>query len=247
MLRRFEMYKFRKGTSEATIDHVATVLRECGRYIPEVLDSVAARNLSDTDIDLIWENAYESPESYARYMRHPYHICILDRYLLPDHPECVIGPPEDLGLGLLGYEIARPEYRRARGLRRIVCLRMAADADPADVARLEANLRRAPERSPELALSIVARNPMGEEWFPGVWTHIWEQAFEGEDGLARFAAAEKSLLGPPVAASASVHYWLDASGKPRRRSGAQRAEGERRRQARGRPRADRPRDQEGRA
>jgi hypothetical protein len=213
VLRRFEMYSFRKGVTDAQIDHVASVLRGCGRYIPEVLDSVASRNLGETDIDLIWENAYESLESYNRYMRHPYHISILDRYLLPENPECVIAPPQEMGLGLLGYEIDRPDYRRTHGLRRIVALRLDAGAPAEQVAALEASLRGAAERAPALRLSIVARNPMGEEWFPGVWTHIWEQAFDSEADLRRFAAAEKELLRPPVSASVAVHYRLDRAGE----------------------------------
>ena len=44
-------------------------------------------NLSDAPVQLVWEHAYESPEAYRRYMVHPYHAVVIDRYLLPDAPE----------------------------------------------------------------------------------------------------------------------------------------------------------------
>jgi hypothetical protein len=87
MLRRLETYGFRADTTPEQVDDLARVLRRTGWFIPEVLDSAVGRNRSSAGVDLVWEHSYESPEAYARYMCHPYHICILDRYLLPEAPE----------------------------------------------------------------------------------------------------------------------------------------------------------------
>ena len=63
-------------------------------------------------MDLIWEHAYEDADAYAWYMRQPYHICILDRYLLPEAPECITASRRELKLGLMGYEIDGAPFRR---------------------------------------------------------------------------------------------------------------------------------------
>ena len=87
MLRRFEMYKMRDGTSAETVAELEEVLRGCGAYIPQVLHSVVGSNLTDANVDMVWEQAYESRETYyEQYMCHPYHICVFDRYLLPEGP-----------------------------------------------------------------------------------------------------------------------------------------------------------------
>ena len=118
MQRRFEMYKIRDDVPEARVVELEEILRGCGRYIPQLMYSVVARNLSDTGISLVWEHAYESAKSYEEYMRHPYHICVLDRYLLPDAPGLII-ENDGLGLGLLGYEIEEPTFLRRDGIRRV--------------------------------------------------------------------------------------------------------------------------------
>jgi Stress responsive A/B Barrel Domain len=71
MLRRWEMYGFADAVTEDQIDGLAGILRGCGRYIPEVLDSAVGRNGSNADITLVWEHSYEDAEAYARYIRHP--------------------------------------------------------------------------------------------------------------------------------------------------------------------------------
>ncbi len=223
MLRRFEMYKMRDGTSAETVAELEEVLRGCGKYIPQVLHSVVGSNLTYTDVDMVWEQAYESRETYyEQYMRHPYHICVFDRYLLPDSPGRVV-ENGSLGLGLVGYEIDSPAYLRKDGIRRLVMLRMRADAATERVDELLSALRDAPAETPQLALSIVADNSMGEEWFPGVWTHVWEQAFDSEEdmrgyleGDSRLARAERSgwrdEAGGVVEASIDVAYLLHEPG-----------------------------------
>ncbi len=193
MLRRFEMYKMRDGTSAETVAELEDVLRGCGKYIPQVLHSVVGRNLTDTNVDMVWEQAYESRETYyEQYMRHPYHICVFDRYLLPDSPGRVV-ENGSIGLGLVGYEIDGPAYLRKDGIRRLVMLRMRADAATERVDELLSALREAPAEAPQLAVSIAAANSMGEEWFPGVWTHIWEQAFDSEEDMRSYLEGESWL------------------------------------------------------
>ncbi|MCH2170514.1 Dabb family protein [Myxococcota bacterium] len=207
MQRRFEMYRLRDDVDPKIVHKLERILRGCGRFIPEVLDSATGRSLGEADVTLVWENAYESAESYSRYMRHPYHICILDRYLLPESPQCILAGGEP-GVGLMGYEIDTPLYRRTRGIRRVVALRVSANSEPDQLTELEQALTEASSRFEELELSIVARNSMGQEWFPGVFTHIWEQAFENEEALERFLGRDESLP-PEIEHSVSVHYAIE--------------------------------------
>lgn len=91
MLRRFETYRLRPDVSKDAGAELESALANCSRFISEVLDAAVGWNLTaSTPVDLVWEHAYENTEAYGRYMRHPYHICILDRYLLPDSPEWVL-------------------------------------------------------------------------------------------------------------------------------------------------------------
>jgi len=193
MLRRFEMYKMRDGVPAETVAELEEILRGCGKYIPQVLHSVVGSNTTDAGVDMVWEHAYESPETYyEQYMRHPYHICVFDRYLLPDSPARVI-ENDSTGLGLVGYEIDGPAYYRKGGFRRLVMLRMRRDAPAERVEALLSALREAPGESPQLAVSIAAVNSMGEEWFPGGWSHVWEQAFDSEQDMSTYLEGESRL------------------------------------------------------
>jgi hypothetical protein len=207
MLRRLETYGFHPDTTPEQIDELARVLRRTGWFIPEVLDSAVGRNRSSAGVDLVWEHAYESPDAYARYMCHPYHICILDRYLLPEAPKCITASRRELMLGLMGYEIDDAPFRVDGGIRRIVAMK----AEPGDFDAFAAEL----EARPGLAVSIVARNTMGLEWFPTGWTHLWEQAYEDDDALQQAIADEAALLASgPVADWIDIHYVIDREDAP---------------------------------
>jgi hypothetical protein len=209
MLRRLETYGFHPDTTPDRIDDLARVLRRTGWFIPEVLDSAVGRNRSSVGVDLVWEHSYESPEAYARYMCHPYHICILDRYLLPEAPECITASRRELQLGLMGYEIDGAPFRRDGGIRRIVALKVAPDADAfgAFAADLEAR--------PGLSVSIVAPNTMGLEWFPAGWTHVWEQAYDDEAAMRAAIADEHVVLSRgPVSEWIDIHYEIDREVEP---------------------------------
>src|SRR4029078_7219482 len=90
MLGRFEIYTLAPGVSDEEAARLADVFRHAGRYIPELDHSVAGTNLSPSSVDLVWEHSYASPEAYQRYMVHPYHANVLDRYLLNDSPERLV-------------------------------------------------------------------------------------------------------------------------------------------------------------
>ncbi len=190
MLRRFEVYALRPDAPVERVRDLEAACRQCGRFIPEVIDGAVGTNLSDAPVQLVWEHAYESPEAYRRYMVHPYHAVVVDRYLLPDSPERIVidGP---LGAGLYGYACDTPSYRMGAGVRRIVLLRVDAGAAETAVAQLRATLEQAREEVPDMVVSVMAANTMGSAWFDGVtpvmgpprWTHLWEQGFSTPDAL----------------------------------------------------------------
>ena len=190
MLRRFEVYALDPDAGAGRVRALAEACRQSGRFIPEVLDCAVGTNLSDAPVQLVWEHAYASPEAYRRYMVHPYHTVVIDRYLLPDAPERIVvdGPS---GAGLYGYACETPSYRMRSGVRRLVLLRLDAAAAHSDVADLGRTLQGAPDETPDMVLSVMAANTMGSAWFDGVtpvmgpprWTHVWEQGFPSLDAL----------------------------------------------------------------
>jgi hypothetical protein len=206
MLRRFEVYALRPDAPADRVRDLEAACRHCGRFIPEVLDSAVGTNLSDAPVHLVWEHAYASPEAYRRYMVHPYHATVLDRYLLPDSPERIVFD-DSLEAGLVGYSCDGPSYRMGHGVRRLVLLRLDRDASDGDLARMAATLGAVPREVPDMVVSIMAANTMGRAWFDGVtpitgpprWTHLWEQGFSGRDahdayrrGGSAMAAVERA-------------------------------------------------------
>lgn len=190
MIRRFETYAFLPGTPDEARLVLAEVLGVCGHYIPEVLHNAVGWNASDAPAELVWEHAYESPESYRRYMVHPYHADMIDRYVLPDSPERTVEAVT--GAGLFGYHTDSTAFVLPAGsARRVVLLRLeeAADADSAAlVGRAEDAARSAGAMS-----SSLGANSMANSWFDGEtpiagfpqpkWTHIWELGFSGLGSL----------------------------------------------------------------
>jgi len=198
----------------------ATAFREalgaCPRHIPEVLHSAVGRNRSGAPVHLVWEHAFESPEAYRRYMVHPYHATVLDRYILHDSPERVVAG-DRLGAGLIGYHCAQPSFRLDGGVRRLVLLRLAADAGPGAVEELGAGLVRVPDDVPGMRVSVMAANTLGSAWFDGVtpitgpprWTHLWEQGFASEADLAAYRAGPHPVAGVE---RGGVPAWVRWSG-----------------------------------
>jgi hypothetical protein len=226
MLRRFEVYALRPDAPADCVRALESACRQCGQFIPEVLDSAVGTNRSVAPVQMVWEHAYASVEAYRRYMVHPYHADVLDRYLLQDSPERIV-VDDPLGAGLVGYCCDGPSYRMSTGVRRLVLLRLEAQSSPEEVARLRDALERAPEDAPEMAVSVMGANTMGAAWFDGVtpitgpprWTHLWEQGFSDLDALesyrhgdSRMAEAERSgwtrEVGGIVKRSVEIFYEL---------------------------------------
>ena len=200
MLRRFELYDVRPDAPDDEVRKLARACRDSGRYIPEVLDSAVGVNLSDAPVGVVWEHAYASVEAYCRYMVHPYHAAVIDRFVLSDSPERVVAD-DTLGAGLIGYSCDTPRYRLDGGIRRLVLLRVDRHASPADVGAMTGLLESVPETVPAMTVSVVGANTLGSAWFDGVtpvmgpprWTHVWEQGFADRDRLASYLEGSTEL------------------------------------------------------
>jgi hypothetical protein len=230
VLRRFEIYSLARDRRDADVEALATACRRCGDYIAEVSHSAVGWNLSEAPVQLVWEHAFASPQAYQRYMIHPYHAAVLDRYILPDSPERVV-TDNDLGVGLVGYSCDGPEFETSAGVRRLVLLRVARDAARGAVLRMEQALRNGPAGADEMIVSVAAANTLGPAWFDGVtpvggrprWTHVWEQGYVDRGGLAAYgqgrsalAAAERrrwiGWMDDIVEDAITFHYEIEGSG-----------------------------------
>jgi len=221
VLRRFEIYSIREGVEDQRVDHLVEVFEQCSEHIPELLHSAVGRNLSDEPIHLVWEHSYESPEAYQRYMVHPYHANMLDRYLLNDSPERIV-TDGILGDGaLVGYACDTPVYYMSGGVRKVVLFGL--DGPEGEVDSFIDELRNLPMKDETVELSVVEPNTMGIAWFDGItpilpasqWTHVWEAGFESLDAYAAYQAgdgrmsqAEREGWGPEkaVARAVELHY-----------------------------------------
>jgi hypothetical protein len=210
VLRRFESYAFADSTTAEQVAELTRVLQQAGEFIPEVLFSAVGRNESDADVALVWEHAYDGPDAYAQYMCHPYHICMLDRFLLPESPECITAPRPHLGLGLFGYETPDASFCIERGIRRVVAVKAAPDVDPDTWDSFASQLVARPADAPDLRVSIVAANTMGLEWWPNGWTHVWEQAYDDESAMQRGLGGEAEMLDAgPIEGWVDLYYRLE--------------------------------------
>jgi hypothetical protein len=217
VLRRFELYTFAPGAPAARCDELELAARGCGRLIPEVRHGATGRPASGAPVDLVWEHAFDSPAAYRRYMAHPYHAAVLDRYLLVDSPERVVAD-DTLGAGLVGYGCDGPAFAMEHGVRRLVLLRLADDPDA--VTALGGVLAGAADEDDAMAVSVFAPNTLGAAWFDGErevgppvrWTHLWEQGFASAEALHRYHH------GTSAAARLEAGGWAGAGGGVVRRA-----------------------------
>jgi hypothetical protein len=212
MLRRFEIYSVAANVPPEALQAMATAMRDCGSYIPELLHSAASSARSDTALNFVWEHAYASPESYRRYMVHPYHAAILDRYLLNDSPERIV-TDNDLGLGLAGYRCDAPDFLLPAGAaRRVVALRLKPGAADRFAEIAEAEARRA-----GMIVSVFADNFFASRWFDGEtqtapeppFTHLWEQGFASLDTALAHDAGWQAGAGAMVERSVELLYAIE--------------------------------------
>jgi stress responsive alpha/beta barrel protein len=224
MLRRYEIYTLREGAPPEQVRRLEEAFRRCGEFIPEVNHSIVGSNLSDQAIHMVWEHSYDSPEAYQRYMVHPYHANILDRYLLNDSPERIV-TTSPLGDGVLvGYTCETPVYYMKEGVRKVVLFGLVGTLD--EQATFIDALRQLADTEEGVVLSVVEPNTMGVAWFDGVtpilppsqWTHIWELGFESLDayhayqrGVAPMARTEnEGWTGTGVVSQAvELHYLVN--------------------------------------
>jgi hypothetical protein len=225
VLRRFEIYAIKEDVPPEQVRQLEAAFRGCGDFIPELTHSVVGKNLSDVKVQMVWEHSYDSPEAYQRYMVHPYHANILDRYLLNDLAERIV-TENPLGDGaLVGYTCEESVFLMREGMRKVVLFGLEGDAAP-QKAFLDA-LRELPRSTDGVTLSVVEPNTFGVAWFDGVtpilppsqWTHIWELGFTSEAAydayqqsdapLARAEAAGWSGDVGVVRQAAELHYTVN--------------------------------------
>jgi hypothetical protein len=212
MLRRFEMYSIRDGAPAAAVEKLRAALRDCSRFIPEVRHSAVGTNLSRAPLHLVWDHAYESADAYRCYMVHPFHACVLDRYLLSDSPERIVSD-NGLGAGLVGYACDAPVFYLGRGARRLVLLHVAEEA-PDEAVRAVGQLVSDAASSTGMCVSVFAENTFASRWFDGVtplagrpsWTHLWEQGFESLHDMRSY------LDGDSPSARAERSGWVSVAG-----------------------------------
>jgi hypothetical protein len=210
ILRRFEIYSYTPGTPEPLRKAMALSMQDCARYIPEVLDSAIGAHLGEAPLDLAWEHAYASPAAYRRYMEHPFHAAILDRYLTHDSPEKII-TSMGLGVDLIGYVCEARDYFLPEGARRITCLELRDGAAEAFAAIAEAASAQA-----GMAVSVLAENSLANRWTDGVteisgppvFSHIWEQGFASLDEARSFPTDWRAAAGDMVESSLEVLYEI---------------------------------------
>lgn len=207
MLRRWEIYALAPDAPQAMVAEMERRLLESQRHLPELLYSAVGHNRSPAGYDVAWEHAYESPESYQRYMVHPYHSNTIDRFLLNDSPERVV-TDSDLDAGLVGYTCDGPVFHLPSGYaRHLVLLRLTPGS--ADAFAVIAEQSKAAD--PRMVLSVFAENSFATRWLDGVnqiypettFTHIWEQ------GYANLADAEHASTNWQVSAGDMVEKSLE--------------------------------------
>jgi hypothetical protein len=214
MLRRWEIYALAPNVTREQVEEMEERLLEARRFLPELLYSAVGYNQSSADYDIAWEHAYESPESYQRYMVHPYHSNVIDRYLLNDSPERIV-TDSDLDAGLVGYSCEGPVFYLPSGYaRRLVLLRLR----PGSANAFAAIAKRVEAANPRMVHSIFAENTFSTRFMDGVnqvyeettFSHIWEQGYVS---LADAEAAEadwQDMAGDMIEKSLEIWYTIKA-------------------------------------
>jgi len=191
MIRRFELYKVRADTPPDVMARFRRMFRDVETYLPVVHHSFLGENTGGGEVTHVWEHTYDSWEEYEGvYLAHPFHICVLDRYLLPDNPECIT--ERTARGGLAQYDMPSWDAARAAGLKRLVLLRLKADASQEWLRRVAERMEQVAEQSPAMRFSMVGRRPERAR-YPSKWGIVWEQAFADQRGLEAYLAQPSPL------------------------------------------------------
>jgi hypothetical protein len=214
MLRRFEIYAVDPDAPEAARRAMDVGIRDCGKYIPELLHSAIGHAESESGLNFVWEHAYESPKSYQRYMAHPYHAAILDRFLLNDSPERII-MDNSTGLGLAGYECESGDcyLLPAGAARRVVALGLKPGSENEFARIAEAEGSRG-----SMLLSVFKENTFADKWFDGETstglptpvTHMWEQGFATMEAARAYDPQWRTKAGAIVESAVELLYEVEA-------------------------------------
>lgn len=208
MIRRFETYAFLPDVPSELRDALAMVLAEAGRHIPEVLHCAVGWNRSEAPAELVWEHAFASAETYRRYMVHPYHVEMIDRYVLADSPERIVEPAK--GAALFGYHVPDITPVAACRGRRVILLGIDPEAGDGE----EAELFSALDAEATLAVATAGGpNDLARTWFDGEnalpipppkWSHIWEAGYRSPTDIG----GQPSLDHPIVRTCRELRYEL---------------------------------------
>jgi hypothetical protein len=185
-IRRFEVYKIWLDTPPQTLDRFERAFSVISKYIPQVHESFLGKNLLDTEPTHVWEHTFESWNDLLEiYMLHPYHACVLDRYLGPESPECI---SEVTTKGaLVYYETEGWKPLLNRGLKRLVLLRVSSQAEQQFTKALVEEAQRLQAQVRGMTVSSLARDLSGTIWgWVSWWTHVWEQVFSDEGALKTY-------------------------------------------------------------
>lgn len=174
MIRRYYILPLKAGVPVTKVNELIDVLRAADRYIPGLKDSSAGVDLDSRTV--LWENTFVDEASYAGpYMVHPYHIGAIDNYVMADSPECLT---QDIYTAR--YQTPDATQRVRGGIRRVIFLNVASDADASAIGALAA-------RPDGIAASSFGADDVGWVSAKGrAWTHVWEQAFDDTGQLQRY-------------------------------------------------------------
>ena len=186
IIRRFEVYKIGLETPPQTLDRFERMFSVVSQYIPQVKESFLGKNLLDTEPTHVWEHSFENWNDFLEvYMPHPYHACVLDRYLGPESPECIM---EMTSKGAhVYYETGGWKPLLNRGLKRLVLLRVRSQAEQQFTEALEEEAKQIKAQVRGMKVSYLARDQSGSIWgWVAWWTHVWEQVFSDEEALKTY-------------------------------------------------------------
>ena len=198
MIRRFYIVPLRPNASEADVNDMLRAMRDSDRFIPGLIDSAAGVDFDSRTV--IWENSFVDEASYSGpYMVHPYHSGSLDDFLMADSPRCIT---HDIYTTRYAFD-ALP-FRLTRGIRRLVLMKLA---EQADIAALEAIAAA----GDGMTTSILRPDAVGYVSYKGrAWTHVWEQTFADTAALDRYLATSAGMNRSSVEALQRLDIEIEA-------------------------------------
>ncbi len=171
MIRRFYIMPLNHRATPEKVAEFIEVYDKCDMFIPGLSASAAGLDFGGETV--VWENIFDSEETYAGlYMVHPYHGCSLDSYLMADSPELLTHD-----IFTVRYEIPGDVPRIESGIRRLVLMNLSDDTE----SIVEKHLSKCAEHASTTVFSRDNVNwvsPKGK-----AWTHILEQGFADEEAL----------------------------------------------------------------